>query len=178
MVYTRSLVDESSFPLADVEAKVKSYVNSVPNFSMVKITEDCYALKTLPSNRSCLDFLHVTRKGNPSKFSCSNGSKCDRVKVKVSKKTTSVSLCPHEHLVALVNTLTNPSVDGSGEIEPENDKKSDWLSNTSKYRFDTQRISLDESNMRSIEKQIIECYKNDDFPTVYQVLMISIRDKI
>ena len=30
------------------------------------------------------------------------------VKVKVSKKTTSVSFCPHEHLVALAdNTLIN-----------------------------------------------------------------------
>ena len=98
--------------------------------------------------------------------------------MKVSKKTTSVSFCPHEHLVALVNTLTNPSLDGSGDIESENDNKLDWLSNTSKYRFDTQRISLDESNMRSIEKQIIECYKHDDFPRVYQVRMISSRDDI
>ena len=155
---------------------MKKYIEAVPNFKAFKITDDCFALKGEPSNMCYVDYIHLYRKGTPPSFVCSLGSRCERVMVKITKKTRTSSLCPHEHFVNLIiglDTCTqseaadvlNEGASTSTELDDENI----WLQNSSLYRYRHQRISLKDEDMKPIEKQIVEAYKKDTFQWLYQV---------
>ena len=152
------MLNDISFPLADVEASVRKYVEAVPNFKAFKITDDCFALKGVPSNMCNVDYIHVYRKGTPPYFACTFGSRCERVMVKITKKTRTSSRCPHEHFVNLIigsNTSTqseaadvlNEGPSTSTDLDDENI----WLQNSSLYRYRNQRISLKDEDMKPIE---------------------------
>jgi hypothetical protein len=92
----------------DVQSKIRDYVVSTSNFKAFKLTEFCIGVKTVPSNYSCIDFVHVTKKPSDERFKCVRGSGCDRFSVTVSKKTQAYSLCSHEHIVNIL-LATQPS---------------------------------------------------------------------
>ena len=148
------------------------------NFSVLRISEDCYAVKTKPNNLSSLDFVHVTRKGCPPAFVCAFGSRCDRVCVTVAKKTKTFSSCPHEQFVKII-CEPGPDTEKVPSTSPDQPKQPDvpspfsdnpWLENTSKYRYNNQKIKFDVSEMKTIEKEIVSMYKSEDgFPRLYQV---------
>ena len=96
--------------LADVKSNLSEYIEKIDDFKIYKISDECYAMTTVPTNKSSLDYVHVTLKGNPPSFSCSFGARCDRVKVSVAKKTKNYSLCSHEHWVQLIVASTEEPV--------------------------------------------------------------------
>ena len=96
--------------------------------------------------------------------------------VKITKKTRTSSLCPHEHFVNLIiglDTCTQSEVadvlNEGASTSTELDDENIWLQNSSLYRYRHQRISLKDEDMKPIEKQIVEAYKKDTFQWLYQV---------
>ena len=164
--------------LIDVKNKLKNYIESVPEFRIIHVSEICYAVKTGPTNMSSLDYVHVTRKGHPPSFVCAFGSRCDRVGVMVAKKTRTFSCCPHEHFANIIDPIANnqdnelhSSQSAAEQVSvPGVSKDNPWLNNTSQYRFHHQKIKLKESEMKKIESEILRLNKSDGgFPALYQV---------
>lgn len=145
-------------------------------FNVVRISEDCYAITTTPSNMSCLDFVHVTRKGSPPSFVCAFGSRCDRVCVTIAKKTRTFSSCPHEHFANILSNTDKEDAATNSGGSTENPKvpspfsDNPWLKNTSEYRFKYQQMKFVECEMKKIEADILDLYKSEGgFPSLYQV---------
>ena len=173
--------------LPDVNIEVKNYVKTTDNFAVIALNMRSYAVRTPQNNLSCLDFVHVTRKGASPLFVCAFGSNCGRTNVKVAKKTTKASLCVHEHIVQMIENKVNPtettsSLDISSEDissrdnsqfpkDPESDDShSVWLTNTSNFIFTNHKMDMSFENLRKIETQILEIEKSDEgFPKLYQV---------
>ena len=108
-------------------------------------------------------------KNENSNFVCGNGSNCIRFRIKVSKKRTTSSLCPHEHIVTILSGK-NTENDASSIVETS--KPSDgheWLENTSKYLYNNRRIDLSDINIRDLEEKILEKKKYDGWPKLYHV---------
>ena len=172
-------MEEAHIQLADVQVMLETYIASLTDFAIFEVTKDCYAVGTKPSNMSSLDYVHVTRKGNPRKFVCAFGSRCDRVCVTVAKKTQSFSSCPHEHFANILDCPSAEPKEESGSSSPQTPASSSqpspfsdnpWLKNTSEYRFKHQKMKLTEKDMKPIERQILDFYKsNVGFPIIYQV---------
>ena len=57
--------------------------------------------------------------------------------------------------------------EASGSEKPDNK----WLTNTSCYRFENQRMILSETNLKQIEQEIQRLNKMDGFPALYQVFI-------
>ena len=75
------------------------------------------------------DFVHVSMKNESSNFICANGSNCYRIRVKVAKKRTTLSLCPHEHIVMLVSGRNLEEADNDASQDEGEDKAfddNDW----------------------------------------------------
>ena len=94
----------------------------------------------------------------------------------IEKKTNTFSSCPHEQFVKIIcepgpeteNIPTTSHPEQPDVPSPFSDNP--WLENTSKYRYNHQKIKFDETEMKTIEKEIIRLYKSDDgFPSLYQV---------
>ena len=169
-------MEEAQIKLSDVKRSLVSYIGSMPDFSVIRISEDCFAVTTKPNNLSSLDFVHVTRKGCPPAFVCAFGSRCNRVCVTVAKKTKTFSSCPHEQFVKIICEPGPETENVPATSQPEQPdvpspfSDNPWLENTSKYRYNHQKIKFDETEMKTIEKEIIRLYKSDDgFPSLYQV---------
>ena len=103
-------------------------------------------------------------------FICANGSRCIRIRVKVSKKQTSSSRCPHEHIAHLLSnnkdglkTLNEHHLDVSME--------NTWLERTSKFLLENRSINLTQENIARLEKKILDINVNNKWPKVYQVLL-------
>ena len=116
--------------------------------------------------------VHVSMRNKESNFACANGSGCTRFRVKVSKKRTTSSLCPHEHIVIVASgkNLQN-ALDQSPEVS-QTDPTFDnhvWLQNTSKFLFRNRRMDLADVNIRNLERKVMTRNKTDDWPRVYQV---------
>ena len=109
-------------------------------------------------------------KNKSSNFICANGSNCLRFRVKVSKKRTTSSLCPHEHIVMVVSgkNLENAMSTRDNESGYPCDEHK-WLENTSKYLFENHRIVLSDINMINLEQKIVERNRNRGWSKVYQV---------
>ena len=171
-------MDSAVVLLADVKAKLEEYIKNVTEFAIIHITENCYAVRTPPTNMSCLDYVHVNRKGNPPSFVCAFGSRCDRVTITVAKKTKTFTRCSHEHFANILGgnateqQETAPPQSTVEQVSDDHIKTDDnlWLKNSSQYRFDHQKVKLELNTMKKIESEILRLYKSDDgFPTVYQV---------
>ena len=175
-----SILENAEVLLADVKTKLRQYTDSVQDFAIIRISEMCYAVKTSATNMSCLNFVHVTRKGNPPAFVFSFGSRCYRVVVTVAKKTRTFSRCPHESFANMMDgdfsdensesdqeQKTATISEASGSEKPDNK----WLTNTSCYRFENQRMILSETNLKQIEQEIQRLNKMDGFPALYQVFI-------
>ena len=78
----------------------------------------CYS-RTPASNQSTEDLVHVSMKNDKSNFVCANGSGCSRFRIKISKKRTTASLCPHEHIVQLMSGKT---AENSEEVPQEQER--------------------------------------------------------
>ena len=118
------------------------------------------------------DFVHVSMKNESSNFICANGSNCSRFRVKVAKKRTTLSLCPHEHIVMLVSGRHLEEADNEASQDEGEDKAfddNDWLENTTKYLFNNFKVDFSDMNMRRIEEKIMEKNKSGDWSKVYQV---------
>ena len=94
-----------------------------------------------------------------------------RFRNKVSKKRTIASNCPHEHIVKLISGKTAES---SEEVpqEQQQDKifgSHVWLENTTRYLYRHRQMDLSDSNLKRIEKLVLERNKLDKWPRVYQV---------
>ena len=137
-------MEEAQIKLSDVKRSLESYIGSVSNFSVIRISEDCFAVTTKPTNLSSLDYVHVTRKGYPPAFVCAFGSRCDRVCVTVAKKTKTFSSCPHEQFVKIIcepcpETENVPATSHPEQPDvPSPFSDNPWLENTSKYRYNHQ----------------------------------------
>ena len=111
-------------------------------------------------------------KNETSNFVCANGSGCIRFRVKVAKKRTTASLCPHEHIVMV---LSGKNVENAAVEEHANDdqdspqKDNNWLQNTSKYLFDKKRIDLSDENIRRLEAKVMERTKSGSWLKLFQV---------
>ena len=191
----QDLTKETLLP-PDVLAKVNDYSTSTPSFEIFELTDFCFAVKTAPSNFSCIDFVHVTKKPSSESFKCARGSGCDRFSVTVAKKTQHYSLCSHEHIINIVTAklvtpesvkvnetteinkksqqkkqsktnLTNESIDTANKSCSTPDNKQDeWLHNTSVHIFRNMKIDLSLPKLRSIEKKILKLHESG-FPSVY-----------
>ena len=167
-------MDSAGVLLPDVQAKLEEYIESVSEFSIMRISDICYAVKTPPTNTSSLNYVHVTRKGNPQALVCGFGSRCDRVIVTIAKKTRTYSSCPHESLANILEGVTGETCGESPrsiaepgqETEGIGDNK--WLKNTSLYRFNTQKMLLSDKAMQKIEKEILRIIKCEGFPSIQQ----------
>ena len=130
-----------------------------------------YHSRTPASNHSSQDLVHVSWKKDKSNFVCAYGSRCSRFRNKVSKKRTIASNCPHEHIVKLISGKTAES---SEEVpqEQQQDKvfgSHVWLENTARYLYRHRQMDLSDSNLKRIEKLVLERNKLDKWPRVYQV---------
>ena len=118
------------------------------------------------------NLVHVSMKNEESNFSCANGSNCQRFRVKVSKKRTTLSLCPHEHIVMLVSGKNNDAAKNS-EDEDDDEKvlseEKEWLENSAKYLFDRYRVNFSDSNVRRLEEKVMEKNKSGGWSKLYQV---------
>ena len=158
-------MEEAQIKLSDVKRSLESYIGSVSNFSVIRIREDCFAVTTKPTNLSSLDYVHVTRKGCQPAFVCAFGSRCDSV-CNCCKENQKNSSCPHEQFVKIIcepgpeteNVPTTSQPEQADVPSPFSDNP--WLENTSKYRYNHQKIKFDET-------EIIRLY--DGFPTLYKV---------
>ena len=120
------------------------------------------------------DFVHVSMKNDESDFSCANGTNCTRVRVTVSKKKKTLSLCPHEHIARMLSGKTSaPASAESGEDDDDDEKdlsdEKEWLENSAKYVFDNYRVDFSDSNMRRLEEKVMEKNKSGDWSRLYQV---------
>ena len=119
------------------------------------------------------DFVHVSMKNEASNFSCANGSNCSSFRLKVAKKRTTLSLCPHEHIVMVVSgkNLENAAAESSEEEDDENvmTDGQNWLENTTKYLFGHFRVDFSDTNIRRLEQKVMEKKKSGDWSKVYQV---------
>ena len=134
----------------------------------------CYS-RTPASNQSTEDLVHVSMKNDKSNFVCANGSGCSRFRIKISKKRTTASLCPHEHIVQLMSGKT---AENSEEVPQEQEQVNIfdnhvWLENTSKFLFSHRQLELSDSNIKRIEKLVLERNKLDTWPRVYQVCILG-----
>ena len=118
--------------------------------------------------------VHVSLKSDNGTFVCANGSGCARFRVKVSKKRTTASLCPHEHIVVLVTDTNTKNTDESSD--KHNDDKTFgnhvWLENTSKYLYKHRQLDLSDANIKHLEQRVMERNKLDAWPKVYQVIRL------
>ena len=113
-------------------------------------------------------------KNASSNFGCANGSGCIRFRVKVSKKRTTASLCPHENIVMVLsgknieNAQSQPAAvdnDRPGQFADQHE----WLENTSKYLFENRRLDTSDSNIRYLQQRVMERNKTEDWSSVHQV---------
>ena len=117
------------------------------------------------------NLVHVSMKNQTSNFICANGNNCTRFCVKVSKKRTTTSLCPHKHIVMLLSgkNIENAETPAS-DSEPGNPcEEHKWLECTSRYLFETKKIDLSDANIMKLEEQIVERNKSRGWPKLYQV---------
>ena len=117
------------------------------------------------------NLVHVSMKNQTSNFICANGNNCTRFCVKVSKKRTTTSLCPHEHIIMLLSgkNIENAETPAS-DSEPGNPcEEHKWLECTSRYLFETKKIDLSDANIMKLEEQIVERNKSRGWPKLYQV---------
>ena len=133
-------------------------------------------IRTPPSNMRSQNLVHVSMKNEESNFSCANGSNCQRFRVKVSKKRTTLSLCPHEHVVMLVSgkNIPNAAAENSEDDDDNDDEKAlseakEWLENSAKYLFDRYRVNFSDSNVRRLEEKVMEKNKSGGWSKLYQV---------
>ena len=126
-------------------------------------------IRTPPSNMRSQNLVHVSMKNPTTNFICANGNNCTRFRVKVSKKRTTTSLCPHEHIVMLMSgkNIENAETSVSEPGNPCEEHK--WLECTSKYLFETMKIDMSDANIMRLEEDIVEINKSQGWPKLYQV---------
>ena len=96
-----------------------------------------------------------------------------RFRVKVSKKRTTVSLCPHENIV-MVLSGKNVENEKSQTAAVDNDQpgfddQHKLLENTSRYLFENRRLDTSDSNIMYLQNKVMERNKTDDWSMVHQV---------
>ena len=117
--------------------------------------------RTPPSNHSSLMYTHVYMKADNA-FHCAIGSKCVRVKVTVSKKTVSSSLCPHERIAVLLSDLPQdeeavPQQTGSRAARTvPKFTDSQWTANTSAYLYQHRKLDMSHRQKKEVERKILE----------------------
>ena len=117
--------------------------------------------RTPPSNHSSLMYTHVYMKTDNA-FHCAIGSKCVRVKVTVSKKTVSSSLCPHERIAVLLSDLPQdeeavPQQTGSRTARTvPKFTDSQWTANTSAYLYQHRKLDMSHRQKKEVERKILE----------------------
>ena len=115
--------------------------------------------RTPPSNHSSLMYTHVYMKAD-NDFHCAIGSKCVRVKVTVSKKTVSSSLCPHERIAVLLSDLPQdeeavPQQTGSRAARTvPKFTDSQWTANTSAYLYQHRKLDMSHRQKKEVERKI------------------------
>ena len=87
--------------------------------------------------------------------------------MKVSKKRTTASLCPHENIVMVLSgkNIENIDNDRPGQFAGQHE----WLENTSKYLFENRRLDTSDSNIRYLQQRVMERNKTEDWSSVHQV---------
>ena len=95
--------------------------------------------------------------------------------MKVSKKRTTLSLCPHGHVVMLVSGKNIPNAAAENSDDDDNDdekvlsEEKEWLENSAKYLFDHYRVNFSDSNVRRLEAKVMEKNKSGGWSKLYQV---------
>ena len=113
-------------------------------------------------------------KNDKSNFVCANGSGCTRFRIKVSKKRTTASLCPHEHIAQLISGMT---AENSEEVPQELEQvdifdNHVWLENTSRFLYKHRQMDMSDSSIKHVEQPELGRNKLDQWSKVYQVIMI------
>ena len=95
-------------------------------------------------------------------FHCAIGSKCQRFKVTISKKTVSTSLCPHERIASV---LSGNVTSGGGDSSVKSTKnvrynESQWMSETSAYLYKHKKIDVSKSSKKVVERKILQISEN------------------
>ena len=163
--------------MPDTKQRVGDFL--FPEFLALKLSIDCYALRTPSNNKAHLGVLHVTLPRTKNTLRCSAGAFCPRLSVGVAKKTVKKLLCVHEEIVALIDDtkreLDNQEVEvaedlDESEFEEEDDTEEangpnqpkmdniamKYLEETSKYIYENEKIDLTDENMANKKKEIIK----------------------
>lgn len=104
---------------------------------------------------------HVYLKSD-NEFHCAIGSKCQRFKVTIAKKTVSTSLCPHERIASVLSEKVTADVEDSGVKSSKNVRfnESQWMSKTSAYLYEHKKLDVSKSNKKVVESKILELSEN------------------
>ena len=102
-------------------------------------------------------FTHVYLKSD-NEFHCAIGSKCQRFKVTIAKKTVSTSLCPHERIASVLSGKVTANIEDSGVKSAKNVRfnESQWMSKTSAYLYENKKLDVSKSNKKVVERKILE----------------------
>ena len=104
-------------------------------------------------------YTHVYLKSDEA-FHCAIGSKCQRFKVTVAKKTVSTSLCPHERIASLLSeNVTLPTEDSCAKSVTKPAVRfnvSQWMAKTSAYLYQNKKLDLSKSKKKLIKKKILK----------------------
>jgi hypothetical protein len=102
-------------------------------------------------------FSHVYLKSDKA-FHCAIGSKCQRFKVTVAKKTVSTSLCPHERISTILSVRVTADTEDSSEKSTHNVRfnESQWMSKTSAYLYEHKKLDVSKLSKKAIERKILQ----------------------
>ena len=120
-----------------------------------------------------MGYTHVHLKKDKG-FHCAIGSNCSRIKVIVSKKTVSTSMCPHEH----ISTVLSGKYDVNRDLQHVQSKtgqkasykfnESEWMANTSAYIFRHRKLDLSKQSKKKIEREIMKI-NEEGWPKLFEL---------
>ena len=126
-------------------------------------------------------YTHVYLKKDQA-YHCARGSRCNRNKVTVAKKTVDTSMCPHEYIATVLSGPSNVSgqsvvvgdslsgqATGSTGFQVPSPvyNTSEWMQNTSTYLYQYKKLDLSMRNKAYIDKKIMDMNKAG-WPKVYE----------
>ena len=116
------------------------------------------------------NLIHVTRKNESATFVCGFGSRCNRFKVKISKKQTTASSCPHEHIARVLTEESDVIVQTTNIEQPiEKNQEHIWIENTSKYLYKNAKLDLTDNSICKLESKVLKKSTEKEWPKLYQV---------